>query len=113
MNPTADPADSAAPSCPRCRTPVLLVVRHPHTWHNRSGAPVHGLRESVLCPSCAPDDPTAAALLALLGDGDGPPPDPPAPLGPRLYAWLAAVRARTPCAAALADEESRWRAGEL
>ncbi|GAA2672991.1 DUF6300 family protein [Streptomyces lunalinharesii] len=112
MNTTADPADPAAPSCPRCRTPVLLVVRHPHTWRNRSGAPVHGLRESVLCPSCAPDEPTAAALLAVLTDDGSAPPDAPAPLGPLLHAWLAAVR-RTPCPAALADEESRWRAGEL
>ncbi|PJN38123.1 hypothetical protein CG747_24890 [Streptomyces sp. CB02959] len=106
-------ADPAPPPCPRCRTAVLLVARYPHTWHNRSGEPVHGLRESVLCASCDPDDPAAAGLLALFADGGLPAPATPDALGPHLRTWLAAVRRRAPHRADLDAEEARWRAGEL
>ncbi|MFF2808699.1 DUF6300 family protein [Streptomyces sp. NPDC058000] len=106
-------ADPASPPCPRCRTPVLLVARYPHTWHNRSGQPIHGLKESVLCASCDPDDPAAAGLLALFADGGHPTPTTPDALGPHLHTWLAAVRHRTPRRADLDAEEARWRAGDL
>ncbi|MER6047850.1 DUF6300 family protein [Streptomyces sp. NPDC001793] len=108
---------SAPPPCPRCDTPVLLVARYPHSWHNRSGARVDGLRESVLCAGCDRGDPAADALLALFtevgtegetGGRDG-------EFGVRLGAWLTAVRRRAPRRAARAAEaeEARWRAGEL
>ncbi|MFK0295917.1 DUF6300 family protein [Streptomyces sp. NPDC090442] len=117
---------SAPPPCPRCRAPVLLVARHPHSWHNRSGARVEGLRESVLCGDCDAGDPAAEGLLAVVSAvlaeaGDGA--DAPAAVASEALAsgafaahletWLTAVRHRAPDPAALAAEEARWRAGEL
>ncbi|MBR8642411.1 hypothetical protein KEF29_31490 [Streptomyces tuirus] len=97
------------PLCARCTAPALLVVRYPHTWRNSSGAPVDGLRESVLCGSCDADDPAAEGLLALLTE-DG---APPARLVDLVGDWLTAVRHRTPDHTDLAAEEARWRAGDL
>ncbi|MFE7316942.1 DUF6300 family protein [Streptomyces sp. NPDC057555] len=124
---------SAPPPCPRCLTPALLVARYPHSWHNRSGTRVDGLRESVLCRSCDAEDPAADGLLAHLAgvgteadtdagttadtaaDADADRPAPPAPgaFTAHLETWLAAVRQRTPDRAGLDAEEARWRAGEL
>ncbi|MYT28853.1 MULTISPECIES: DUF6300 family protein [unclassified Streptomyces] len=114
---------SAPPPCPRCGTPVLLVARYPHCWHNRSGARVDGLRESVLCPGCDSGDPAADGLLALFTGAeagtetgiDRHGPAVPGEFASRLDAWLTAVRRRVPHEAARAAEaeEARWRAGEL
>ncbi|WP_438489103.1 DUF6300 family protein [Streptomyces sp. S186] len=108
---------SAPPPCPRCDTPVLLVARYPHSWHNRSGARVDGFRESVLCAGCDTGDPAAEGLLALFaGVGhEGEVGCGASEFAVRLDAWLTAVRRRVPQQAARAAEaeEARWRAGEL
>lgn len=96
--------------CARCTAPALLSARYPHTWHNTSGAPVEGLRETVLCGTCDTDDPAAERLLALLAE-DGPPQ--PARLAGLIDDWLTDVRHSTPDPAALDAEEARWRAGDL
>ncbi|MFE6689385.1 DUF6300 family protein [Streptomyces sp. NPDC057743] len=108
---------SAPPPCPRCRAPVLLVARHPHSWHNGSGVRVDGLRESVLCAGCDADDPAAEGLLAVvagIGGGDGALAVTAAgAFVARLESWLTAMRHRAPDLDALDAEEVRWRAGEL
>ncbi|WDV52751.1 DUF6300 family protein [Streptomyces coeruleorubidus] len=96
--------------CARCAAPALLSARYPHTWHNTAGAPVEGLKETVLCGTCDADDPAAGRLPALLAE-DGPPQ--PARLAGLITDWLTAVRHRTPDPTALAEEEARWRTGHL
>ncbi|MFD5554213.1 DUF6300 family protein [Streptomyces sp. NPDC127068] len=100
------------PRCPRCRVAAVLTVRYPHSWHNRAGERVEGVAESLLCSRCDTDDPAAAALLALLGEG-GPTGAAPGVFEERAGSWLGAVRARRADPGALAAEEGRWRAGEL
>ncbi|MEU6179099.1 DUF6300 family protein [Streptomyces coeruleorubidus] len=96
--------------CARCTAPALLSARYPHTWYNTAGAPVEGIKETVLCGTCDTDDPAAERLLALLAE-DGPPQ--PTRLAGLVADWLTTVRHRTPDSAALAAEESRWRTGDL
>ncbi|MFJ6660411.1 DUF6300 family protein [Streptomyces sp. NPDC091377] len=85
---------STTPPCPRCTAPAVLLARHPHTWHNRSGTPVEGLRETLLCGTCDADDPAAKPLLALVtGDPARLRPERLAALVPR---WLEALRHRAP-----------------
>src|SRR5207253_194515 len=53
------------PPCPRCGGSTLLLARFPHSWTNRVGDDVPGLREALLCPSCDHTDPACRPLLAL------------------------------------------------
>ncbi|WP_225859272.1 DUF6300 family protein [Streptomyces albicerus] len=103
----------APPPCPRCETPVVLVARYPHTWRNRAGERIDGLKETVLCRSCDTDDPAAGELLALFA-ADGQLSAVCREAFDRLvHDWLNVVRDRTPNRANLESEEARWRAGEL
>ncbi|MFJ5262718.1 DUF6300 family protein [Streptomyces sp. NPDC088387] len=87
--------------CPSCRAPAVLSVTRPHTWHNRAGTPVHGVRESLLCGTC---DPAGRRVLAAHC---------PQEWAALVLNWLATTGDRLPDPVNLAAEEASWRAGEL
>ncbi|MCX5346024.1 DUF6300 family protein [Streptomyces atratus] len=102
-----------SPPCPRCDTPVLLMARYPHTWRNRAGERIDGLKETVLCRSCDTSTPAAGELLALFAaDGQLSAVHREA-LDKLVHDWLNAVRDRTPNRADLDSQEARWRDGKL
>ncbi|MFF4097742.1 DUF6300 family protein [Streptomyces sp. NPDC001834] len=108
-----DVRSAALPPCRRCGSPALLTARYPHSWLNRAGDQVVGIKETILCPGCDANDPAATELLALLGRMSHDDVEHLATLDTLAHAWLETIRHRTPDPADLDDEASRWRTGDL
>lgn len=71
------------PPCPHCDTPVLLVARYPHTWHNQAEERIDGRTET--CRLTAQEADLATCPLQ--------PAEPPAPWP--LAAWPLAAGSRS------------------
>ncbi|MEV2264084.1 DUF6300 family protein [Streptomyces anulatus] len=101
------------PPCGRCGRPGLMLTRFSNSWKNQRGEDVPGIREVVLCSSCDAADPAAVQLLALF-DVHGQLSEQNLPLFADLAAdWTAEIARRRVNEQDLADEEERFRRGEL
>lgn len=101
------------PPCAPCGGPSLLLVRFPNSWTNASGDSVGGVREAVLCPACDRGKPDADTLLALFTVDDQIDFDNMKTFGGLVAAWVESLRQTTVDLDVLADEQERWRRGEL
>lgn len=101
------------PDCPRCEGESLLLARFPHSWRNASGEVVPGIREAVLCRGCDRGERPADDLIALFAVDELLDHNNVDTFGELAAAWVESVRHRSADESMLADEEERWRRGDL
>ncbi|MFH8701984.1 DUF6300 family protein [Streptomyces chartreusis] len=101
------------PPCPQCAGSTLLLAQFPHTWKNRRGDDVSGLREAVLCPDCHHGEAEAVELLALFAVDSQVSPENLDVFGGLAAAWVESVRQRTVNEETLMAEFELWKRSEL
>ncbi|MFE2335180.1 DUF6300 family protein [Streptomyces coelicoflavus] len=103
---------SEVPACASCATPGLLRVRFRHSWQNREGVQITGLRESLLCPGCSAGN-EAAALVDYLSAHKDPMTECLEELGGMVAAWVESLRQEQVDERLLDDQHEQWVRGCL
>ncbi|MFD8549386.1 DUF6300 family protein [Streptomyces sp. NPDC059649] len=109
---TRQDADTAL-ACPHCGHAGVLTARYPHTWHGRTGKPIHGFKAAVLCATCDSDEAAARELIALVDSNGQVSAENTERFIHLAVFWVEHARGRELDVDALAGEEQRWRIADL